>query len=211
MMIDAEQAGKDVRVEDLVVKVLGPCTLSTPLAHRLGENALTFVGAADKVLLDDSLSARRAARAQDAGEGTGAEPPAFELAGPRDRIFFDPSRVRCGIVTCGGLCPGINNVIRGIVLELARDYGVRDVLGFRFGYDGLVARLARPPIALTEAFVEDIHHDGGTVLGSSRGSQDPAEVVDMLQSLGIGILFVIGGDGSMHGAKALVAEIERRG
>jgi 6-phosphofructokinase 1 len=209
MMIDAEQAGRDVRVEDLVVKVLGPCTMPTPLALRLGENALTFVGAADKVLLDDSLSARHAARWQGAGEG--ADPPAFELAGPRDRIFFDPARVRCGIVTCGGLCPGINNVIRGIVLELARGYGVRDVLGFRFGYEGLVARVARPPIALTEAFVEDIHHEGGTVLGSSRGSHDPAEVVDMLQSLGIGILFVIGGDGSMHGAMALVAEIERRG
>ena len=67
--------------------------------------------------------------------------PTFELAGPRDRIFFDPAQLRCGIVTCGGLCPGINNVIRGLVLELTHAYGVKDIFGFRYGFEGLVARL----------------------------------------------------------------------
>lgn len=208
-MIDTEQAGRDIGVGDLTIRTLGPCTRPSPVARHLGENALTFVGAPDGVLLDDSLSALRRDRAAAGAQPT--EPPAFELAGPRDRIFFDPATVRCGIVTCGGLCPGINDVVRGIVLELARGYGVHDVLGFRYGYEGLVARLGHRPLALTPESVASIHHGGGTVLGSSRGSQDPAEVIDALQALGVGILFVIGGDGSMHGAVALVAEIERRG
>ena len=213
MMTHADRSNFDVRAEELAVPVLGPCVLPSPVATHLGSNAMTFVGAADKVLLDDSVSGLLAARARAGGARGGDEVdlPAFELAGPRDRIFFDPATVRCGIVTCGGLCPGINNVIRGIVMELAHGYGVRDVLGFRFGYEGLVARIGQPPIALTPEFVENIHHDGGTVLGSSRGSQDPVEVVDNLQALGVDVLFVIGGDGSMHGALRFSAEIRRRG
>src|SRR5919205_1661457 len=89
--------------------------------------------------------------------------PAFELAGPRNRIFFDPRAVRCGIVTCGGLCPGLNNVVRGLVLELWRGYGVKRVLGFRYGYEGIVSRLGHVPLALTPDLVANIHHEGGTV------------------------------------------------
>ncbi len=202
---DPARAGGPIDASDLEIRALGPCRFDSPVLAHLGERALVFVGEADKVLLDDSLSSLRAAG------GDPARLPAFELAGPRNRIFFDPGKTRCGIVTCGGLCPGINNVIRGIVLELAQGYGVHDVLGFRYGYEGLATRAGSPPIPLTPEFVEHIHHEGGTVLGSSRGGQDLGEVVDTLEAMGIDILFVIGGDGSMHGAMRMVAEIERRG
>ena len=62
---------------------------------------------------------------------TGAEPGLqFELAGPRAKLFFDPKQTRAGIVTCGGLCPGLNNVIRSLFLELHYGYGIAEVLGF---------------------------------------------------------------------------------
>ena len=188
--------------KDFEIKSLGRCLLPSPVARHLGERGLLFVGSTDKVLVDDSLVRLH--------ETTG-EFPAFEVAGPRDRIFFDPRTLRCGIVTCGGLCPGLNNVVRGIVLELVHAYGVRQVLGFRYGYEGLIARIGHVPLQLTPEAVAHIHHEGGTVLGSSRGWQDPVEVVDSLEADGIGILFVIGGDGSMHGAMQFTAEIARRG
>ncbi len=149
------------------------------------------------MLVDDRLSALRIHAAH------ATTLPAFELAGPRNKIFFDPRTVGCGIVTCGGLCPGINNVVRGIVLELVRGYGVKQILGFRYGYEGLISRFGHEPLALTAASVAHIHHQGGTMLGSSRGSQDAGEMVDHLEAHGIGILFVIGGDGTIRGAMRL--------
>lgn len=191
---------------DLEIKVLGPCRHPSPLAERLcgTAEALHYVGRADRVLLDDRLSAA----SEHAGDPQ--RMPAFELAGPRDRIYFDPETLRCGIVTCGGLCPGVNNVIRGLVLVLCHAYGVKDVVGFRYGYRGLVGQ-GGEPVALTPSWVGDIHHVGGTVLGTSRGEQDPRAMVDTLEAQGIGILFVIGGDGTLRGAMRLVAEIDRRG
>jgi 6-phosphofructokinase 1 len=104
----------------------------------------------------------------------------------------------------------LNNVIRGIVFELARGYGVNKVLGFRFGYEGLISRLGHEPMVLTTDSVAGIHRHGGTVLGSSRGSQDPLEIVDNLEALGIDILFVVGGDGTIRGAMRVIDEIARR-
>ena len=193
------------KADDLAIDILGRCLLPSPVASHLGERGVHFVGAADKVMLDDSLSGLRAAT------GDIDKRPAFELAGPRDKIFFDPRTVRCGVVTCGGLAPGLNNVVRGIVLELWSGYGVRQIFGFRYGYEGMIARFGHLPMALTPDTVAHIHHEGGTVLGTSRGSQDPAELVDNLEANGIGILFVIGGDGSMNGALRVCAEIARRG
>ena len=106
---------------------------------------------------------------------------------------------------------GINNVIRGLVLELTHAYGVKDILGFRYGFEGMVARHGHEPVRLAPAWVSEIHEKGGTVLGTSRGSQDPGEMVDTLEALGIGALFVIGGDGTLRGATKIVAEVERRG
>ena len=118
--------GARLSTDDLAIDILGRCLLPSPVAMHLGARSMHFVGAADKVLLDDSLSGQGVPTA-DLGSR-----PAFELAGPRDKIFFDPRTVRCGIVTCGGLAPGLNNVVRGIVLELWSGYGVRQIFGFRF-------------------------------------------------------------------------------
>jgi 6-phosphofructokinase 1 len=137
------------------------------------------------------------------------DPPAFELAGPRERIYFDPGTLRCGIVTCGGLCPGLNDVIRSIVFCLREKYGIGEVVGFQFGYEGLAAN-ARTPIELTTRRVSQIHEVGGTILGSSRGPQPVDEIVDTLERLGIQLLFTIGGDGTLRGAHSIVDEIRQR-
>jgi 6-phosphofructokinase 1 len=126
--------------------------------------------------------------------------PAFEAAGPRQKIYFDPSKIRVGIVTCGGLCPGLNDVIRGIVLHLYRHYGVRRVIGFRNGYRGFIPKYREAVMELTPETVAGIDEQGGTILGTSRGGQEPEEIVDCLQRMDIDVLFVIGGDGSMRGA-----------
>lgn len=141
----------------------------------------------------------------------GEEPPSFERAGPRERIFFDPVGLRCGVVTCGGICPGLNDVIRAIVLSLYHHYGVRTVYGFRYGYEGLNPQYGHEPVLLTPDVVRDIGELGGTILGTSRGPQDPAVMTDHLEALGVRILFAIGGDGTLRGAAAIAAEVARRG
>jgi len=141
----------------------------------------------------------------------GREPAAMELAGPRSRIFFDPGTIACGIVTCGGLCPGINDVIRAVTLCLHHHYGVRKNFGFRYGYAGLVKRFGHTPLELTPDVVSHIAEQGGTILASSRGPQDPAEMVDYLEELNVGILFAIGGDGTLKGAGKIAEEALRRG
>src|SRR5450432_693321 len=192
-----------VVASDLEINILGSCEYPSPLADRLSEAAVHYVGQADRVLLDDRLS-----RVSEYREDL-TRAPAFELAGPRHRVFFDPAKLRCGIVTCGGLCPGLNNVIRGLVLELTQSYGVTQIFGFRYGYEGLCN--GREPVPLSPAVVADIHHAGGTALGTSRGDQDAARMADRLEELEMGVLFVIGGDGTFRGAMTLVAEIRRRG
>jgi 6-phosphofructokinase 1 len=136
--------------------------------------------------------------------------PAMEAAGPRQTLFFDPAGLKCGIVTCGGICPGLNDVIRAIVLSLYHHYGVRSVYGFRFGYEGLVPRYGHKPFDLTPEAVARIYEVGGTILGSSRGPQDTAEMVDYLEDLGIGILFAIDGDGTLRGAQKIADEAAAR-
>ena len=143
--------------------------------------------------------------------GSGKEPPQFETAGPREKIYFDPSKLKCGIVTCGGLCPGLNDVIRAIVLGLFYHYGVKTVFGFRYGYEGLSYRYGHVPLELNPETVKDIHKMGGSILASSRGPQDISEMVDTLERMNIGILFTIGGDGTLRGAQALSEEVGRRG
>jgi 6-phosphofructokinase 1 len=143
--------------------------------------------------------------------GAGREPPKFEAAGPREKIFFDPATLNCGIVTCGGLCPGLNDVIRSIVLSLHHHYGARTIYGFRYGYEGLAPKFGHETIMLTPQIVSQINELGGTMLGSSRGNQDIAGMVDTLERMGIGILFCIGGDGTQRGALAISEEASRRG
>jgi 6-phosphofructokinase 1 len=193
-----------VVAKDLEIDALGACAYPSPLADRLAREAIHYVGQADRVLLDDRLSRM-------AEHGVTEAAPTFELAGPRHRVFFDPGTLKAGIVTCGGLCPGLNNVIRGLVLELMQGYGVSDVLGFRYGYEGMVRQSGLGAVRLTPTTVSDIHQQGGTSLGTSRGEQDPNAVVDRLVELGVRMLFVVGGDGTFRGAMAIVDAIARRG
>jgi 6-phosphofructokinase 1 len=135
----------------------------------------------------------------------------FELAGPREKLFFNPSQTRAGIVTCGGLCPGLNDVIRSLFNELTYAYGIQEVIGFKGGYGGLDPDTPNKPIILTHDFVDDIHKEGGTVLGTSRGPVDVGRAVDNLVKMGINILFTIGGDGTQRGGNALFQEAKKRG
>lgn len=134
----------------------------------------------------------------------------FEKAGPRDKLYFDPSRTKCGIVTCGGICPGINDVIRSIFMAAHYHYGIRTVLGFRNGLRGFVPKYGYDVMALTPNAVSRIHQFGGTILGTSRGSQSSVAIVDSLERMNINILFVIGGDGTMRAAKKILDEITAR-
>jgi 6-phosphofructokinase 1 len=191
---------------NLEVPVLGPCAIESPLqrhwahAHEAG----TFVSDEDKILVDDALKSVSRALARD-------EPlAAFESAGPRRKIFFDPAKACCAIVTCGGLCPGLNDVIRGLVLQAYDRYGLRKVYGIRCGYEGLIKACGHPVLELTPDDVKNIHTLGGSVLGTSRGPQDPKEMVDRLAELGVNALFIIGGDGTLRGAAQIAAESQRR-
>ena len=135
----------------------------------------------------------------------------FEKAGAREQIHFDPAKTVAAVVTCGGLCPGLNNVIRSLFLQLHHNYGVKLVLGIRYGYRGLNPANGLPPIRLTTEYVESIHKLGGTVLGSSRGPEDPRVIVDFLERERVNILFCVGGDGTQRGAHEIDGEARRRG
>jgi 6-phosphofructokinase 1 len=191
---------------DFTVPTLGTATVRSPLKLSTikGDRIYNFIGGDECVLLD-ALGTR-------GHIGEKQEPSAaFERAGPRELLFFEPRDLKAGIVTCGGLCPGMNNAIRAATLELLNHYRVREVLGFRYGFAGLNPREGHAPLSLTTESVEGIHHDGGSVLGSSRGPQEPKIVVDTLQRMGVGLLVVVGGDGSMRGAHAVYEEVSRRG
>jgi 6-phosphofructokinase 1 len=191
---------------DLRVRRLGEPAFLSPMAGLVKGRASSphYVHEADRVLLDDTLVA---AASRLCGV---AELPSLEPGGPREYIYFDPSRTRAAIVTCGGLCPGLNNVIRGLVLELADNYGITDVLGFRDGFRGMVDA-DQAPVTLSRDAVADIHNRGGTILGTSRGNQDPGRMAATLERLGVSLLFVIGGDGTLRGAAKIAEEAERRG
>ncbi|XP_029127292.1 ATP-dependent 6-phosphofructokinase 3 isoform X1 [Cajanus cajan] len=131
----------------------------------------------------------------------------FRRAGPRQRVYFEADDVQAAIVTCGGLCPGLNTVIRELVCALYHMYGVKKILGINGGYKGFYAHNT---ISLTPKNVNDIHKRGGTVLGSSRGGHDTTKIVDSIQDRGINQVYIIGGDGTQRGADRIFEEIRRR-
>ncbi len=134
----------------------------------------------------------------------------FEAAGPRESLFFAPAEVRAGIVTCGGLCPGINDVVRSLTLTLWHRYGVRQIRGYRYGYSAFGPAPAAEPMRLDPEAVHELHTLGGTILGSSRGPQPPSVMVDRLLRDQVNVLFAIGGDGTLRGAQAIAEEAQRR-
>jgi 6-phosphofructokinase 1 len=193
--------------EDFEVKDLGKRTIKSPLrpsVHPQDDLSFGFIEKADRVLFDATLEYFK--QCQEKGE----TPLSFEMAGPHKHLFFDPATTKAAIVTCGGLCPGLNNVIRGIVNELHYRYNVKQIIGIQYGYEGFISKYNHPVIDLTPQIVENIHLFGGTILGSSRGEQNTSLIVDKLTDLGVDILFCIGGDGTLRGAHAIYEEISRR-
>lgn len=179
------------------IPTLGKCSVPSPIATSL------FVDEGRRLLFD-----RYAAGDAPAAETAG--PSSLEAAGPRKTIYFDPSKVRAAIVTCGGLSPGINDVIRAVVMELFYRYGVRNISGVRYGFQGLIPSFGHPLVDLTPDNVKDIHRTGGSILSSSRGDQDVGNMVDSLWRMNANLLFCIGGDGTMKAAEVIAGEIRRR-
>jgi 6-phosphofructokinase 1 len=192
--------------QDFFIENLGPAEFLSPLQRMRNEAGADFIFEdTHRVLFDYSLEKIQAALQE------GIEPATIERAGPRDRLFFNPARTICAVVTCGGLCPGLNDVIRGLVMTLNYSYGVRTIYGIPYGYEGFIPRYGHSPLNLTPDFVSNLHTDGGSVLGSSRGPQSKKEIVDNLVELRVNLLFVIGGDGTLRGANDIAAEVASRG
>jgi 6-phosphofructokinase 1 len=191
---------------DFLVKILGVGKIKSPLAQtvRNYSTLYEFVGDNDRILYDVTLDNFNNCLK------SGQQPLSFEKSGPHENLFFEPAKTKVAIVTCGGLCPGLNNVIRSIVNELNYRYGVTRILGVKYGFEGLVAKYNHSLIDLTPQFVANIHMVGGSVLGSSRGNQNISEIVDTLEIQNINILFCIGGDGTLRGAHAIHEEITKR-
>jgi len=191
-------------VGDLSMEVatLGPCKNPSPLALSVEDDDFIPNYQEDEAkVLYTSLHSDK----------TPDITEAFEAAGPRREIYYDPRKIRAGIVTCGGLCPGINNVVSAIVNELISEYKVRSVVGFRYGYAGLVASEGYETWDLTPESTRNWNLKGGSMLGSSRGPQNPEEMLDTLEQLNINMLFTIGGDGTLKGARAMFEAAQARG
>jgi len=163
-------------IEETKVQYLGEAKIPSPLKRRE-----TFVSDDQGVLVDASLKNMQQALER------GAVSPWLEMAGPRKKIYFDPSKLRCAIVTCGGLCPGLNDIIRSVVLELYYGYGVRNVYGIRYGLQGFIPKYNHDIMELTPDAVANILELGGSILGSSRGPQDIEEIVDSLERMNVGV------------------------
>lgn len=181
---------------DTMIQTLGPCKLESKLPYRTWADNKKIQVVVDDELMQGNEQACRVT---------------FEAAGPRRKLYFNSARAKCAIVTCGGLCPGINDVIRAIVMEAHHAYKVPNIIGIPYGLEGFIAKYNHVPMVLTPDTVSDIHMFGGTILGSSRGPQPFDEIVDCLERNNINILFIIGGDGTMKAAMSINEEIRKRG
>ena len=195
-----------VTPNDLNITNLGPRDIPSPGCSRdFAAEGSCWHSDGDRIVLDDHMNSVRDAMRND------IDPPSIELAGPRREIFFNPPETCIAIVTCGGLCPGINDVIRSIVMQAYHAYGVRQILGIQYGFEGLDPACGHKPIELSPDSVANITTFGGSILGTSRGKRDIKVMVNRLEALGVNILFVIGGDGSQKGAQAIYEEAQHRG
>ena len=196
---------------DPTIEVLGPAKIDSPMKQNPSLRGMDpssirlFVKDSDRMLMSVGLEDfKQHLKSRQ-------EPVSFEMAGPREKIYFDPPKVKAAIVTAGGLCPGLNDVIRSIVLTLYHVYGVRNIQGVKYGYQGLIPSFGHDLVELNPAVVSDIQERGGTMLSSSRGVYSVEEIVDSLERLNINILFTIGGDGTLRGSNQIGEEITKRG
>jgi 6-phosphofructokinase 1 len=201
-MSDIDQGSR----EAFIPRRLGEALFDSPvkLSRQVGDYQSNYVEDDERILYQIELSARHPVIHSEIS-------PQLEKAGPREKIFFDPAQVHAAIVTCGGLCPGLNDVIRSIVMTLWEHYGVRRVSGFRYGYRGMLADSPHRLMPLSPADVSNIHRHGGTILGSARGGGNrTGEIVDTLVRHKVNMLFAIGGDGTQKGALQITKELEQR-
>jgi len=195
-LVDEIEKPEEITTE---IQRLGRADILSPFSNK---DYSCFVSDQDRVLmLASTLSI----------DSFKENPPSFELAGPRKYIYFDPVKTKAAIVTCGGLCPGINDVIRSIVMTLHYGYGVQTVFGIRYGLRGFIPDYGLPIMELSPGTVDRIHEYGGTILGSSRGPQPPEAIVDALEKMNVSILFTIGGDGTFKASARIAEEIGKRG
>ena len=178
------------------IKTIGEPKFRSPLLDKFKHNDMNFADDHRRMFYNVML--------EDFKPDTIDLTRTFELAGAREYLYFDPEKTKSAIVTCGGLSPGLNDVIRSIVMESWYRYGAKDILGIMYGYSGLHPDTKFKPLILEPELVKEIHQDGGSILGSSRGGTDDMEMlVDTLAKLGVNILYTIGGDGTLHGAHAI--------
>ncbi|RPH51199.1 MAG: ATP-dependent 6-phosphofructokinase [Desulfobacteraceae bacterium] len=191
---------------DTRIPVLGEAKIPSPTRNKeRGKERQAFISDAERVVIDvNPLHIAEMVK-------EGKELPSFEMAGPREKIYFDPSKLRCALVTCGGLCPGLNDIIRSIVLELYYGYGVRNIYGIRYGLEGFIPKYGHDVMDLKPDAVLNILEIGGSVLGSSRGPQEIDEIVDSLERMSISVLFMIGGDGTLKAAIKIADAVLERG
>lgn len=192
---------------DFTIESLGPCTVDSPieLSRVIGDNRANYVR-------DDQFIRNNIYVSGNTSPDTLDMTNLMEKAGPREKIYFDPTHVKAGICTCGGLCPGLNDVIRAIVRCLNTRYGVKTIKGYQFGFHGFFSEEGYEPIDLDRYLIDEIHKIGGTYLGTSRGGgQRVGDIVDCLERDNINMLFIIGGDGTQRGSYDIACEVEKRG
>jgi 6-phosphofructokinase 1 len=190
---------------DFTIEELGKRSIKSPIAMSTvqGDNIANYVTDDQFIRLSPTVN-------------LGAQAPVkrsqvLECAGPREMIYFTPAHVHAGIVTCGGLCPGLNDVIRAVVRCLWYRYGVTRISGIRYGYKGFLPESQYGVRQLDPDSVDDIHKLGGTYLGSARGGgKEVSKIVDAMEKLNLNILFTIGGDGTQRGSLDIAEEIDRR-
>ncbi|MDT4762640.1 ATP-dependent 6-phosphofructokinase [Sphaerochaeta sp. PS] len=193
---------------DFSIPNLGEAKIFSPIMMSSTRND----GQADYVSDDDHILYSIDTDIDEKGHPVPRHDETVELAGPREKIYYNPAHTHAAIITCGGICPGMNNVIRAVVRCFWYRYGVRRISGVQFGYQGLLENSPWPLIPLDPDIVDEIQEKGGTILGSARGGgKKVEEIVDTLEKLNINILVTIGGDGTLRGALEISEEIKRRG
>jgi 6-phosphofructokinase 1 len=191
---------------DFTIQNLGTPQFDSPISHskETGDYVSNYVSDDQYTIYNTLIESNAPIKAPERTQ-------MIELAGPRHKIFFQPEKTHAAIVTCGGLCPGLNDVIRAIVMCLWYRYGVKNISGIKFGYRGFLNEFSYSFMPLDPDIVEDIHQKGGTILGSSRGYGNRTnDIIAALEKNNIDILFTIGGDGTQKGALNIAKEIRKR-